>query len=271
MLRSILSPNGKRVVARFARARVLVAFDYDGTLAPIAMTPESAGMRERTRQLLARVATLYPCAIVSGRAYADLASRIAGLPVRFLFGNHGIEPLAINPAGTIRVRQWIAQLQPQLAGLAGIVLEDKTHSIAVHYRSAPDRRRAKRMVTAAVADLEGARAIEGRSAINVIPEGGADKGAALRQACRLARCRYAIYVGDDGTDEDAFVGLPSDRLLAIRVGQRTGSSACYAIPRQRDIDRLLGWLITLRAPIATDRLTRRSRRLPRDRSSLRRG
>jgi len=271
MLRSILSPNGKRVVARFARARVLVAFDYDGTLAPIAMTPESAGMRERTRQLLARVATLYPCAIVSGRAYADLASRIAGLPVRFLFGNHGIEPLAINPAGTIRVRQWIAQLQPQLAGLAGIVLEDKTHSIAVHYRSAPDRRRAQRIVTAAVADLEGARAIEGRSAINVIPEGGANKGAALRRACRLARCRYAIYVGDDGTDEDAFVGLPSDRLLAIRVGQRTGSSACYAIPRQRDIDRLLGWLITLRAPIATDRLTRRSRRLPRDRSPLRRG
>jgi trehalose 6-phosphate phosphatase len=271
MDRSILSPAGRRVVARFARSRVLVAFDYDGTLAPIARTPESAGMRERTRQLLARVAELYPCAIVSGRAYVDLASRVAGLPVRFLFGNHGIEPLAIDRAGTARVRQWIAQLQPQLAGLAGIVLENKTHSIAIHYRSAPDRRRAKRIVTAAVADLAGARAIDGRSAVNVIPEGGANKGVALRQACRLARCRYAIYVGDDGTDEDAFVGLAPNRLLAIRVGQRAGSSAPYAIPRQRDIGRLLGWLVTLRAPTAAGRQTRPSRRLTRDRPPLRHG
>lgn len=266
MLRSILSPNGKRVVARFARSRVLVAFDYDGTLAPIATTPASAGMRERTQQLLSRVAALYPCAIVSGRAYADLASRVAGLPVRLLFGNHGIEPLAIDRAGARRVREWIAQLQPQFAHLSGIVLEDKTHSIAVHYRSAPDRRRAKRIVAAAVADLAGARAIEGRSAINVIPERGANKGAALRQACRLARCRYAIYVGDDGTDEDAFVGLASNRLLAIRVGRRAGSSARYAIPRQRDIDRLLALLVTLRAPMAAGRQTRPPRRLPRDRS-----
>jgi trehalose 6-phosphate phosphatase len=260
MTRSILSASGRRVAARFARLRVLVAFDYDGTLAPIAMTPEPAGMRETTRELLARVAELYPCAIVSGRAYADLASRLAATPVRFLFGNHGIEPLAIDRSGAARVRQWIAELQPQFAGHVGIVLEDKTHSIAVHYRAAPDRRRAKRLVTAAVAQLPGARAIAGRSAINVIPEGSANKGAALRQACRLARCGYAIYVGDDGTDEDAFGALAAKRLLSIRVGRRKGSRARYVLPRQRDIDRLLRLLVTLRATMPAHR---RAKRLPR--------
>jgi trehalose 6-phosphate phosphatase len=273
MTRSILSPRGRRVVGRFARSRVLVAFDYDGTLAPIARTPGAAGMRHATRQLLDRVAELYPCAIVSGRAYADLASRITRPPMRFLFGNHGIEPLAIDRSGAALVRQWVAQLRPQLAGAAGVVVENKTHSIAVHFRAAPDRRRAKRIVTAAVAGLVGARAIDGRSAINVIPEAGANKGTALRQACRLARCAYAIYVGDDGTDEDAFAALSATRLISIRVGRRAGSRARYFIPRQRDIDRLLRLLVTLRAPTATPprRRTNPSRRVTPHRRRSRRG
>src|SRR5574339_145831 len=53
MASQILSKRNAHVLARFAAADVLVALDYDGTLAPIVSTPRKARMRPRTRQLLA--------------------------------------------------------------------------------------------------------------------------------------------------------------------------------------------------------------------------
>ena len=53
-----------------------MAFDFDGTLAPILDDPRAAVMSDHTRALLRVVAMSFPSAVVSGRARADVAERV---------------------------------------------------------------------------------------------------------------------------------------------------------------------------------------------------
>jgi trehalose 6-phosphate phosphatase len=246
---SILSPSGRRLVDAFAQHSVLVAFDYDGTLAPISASPAGARMRATTRRLLRQVARRYPCAVISGRAYSDIAPRLRSVPLRAVFGNHGIEPLWARPAGATLVARWLADLAPRLRPWPGIWIEDKKQSLAIHYRDARNRTQMRRVIDAAIVDLKGVRAIDGRAAVNLLPIRGSNKGVALRHVCRAARCRRAIYVGDDGTDEDAFGALPPERLLSVRVGRRHDSLARYVLPSQLDVDALLRLLLMVRTPV----------------------
>jgi len=85
-MKDILASKNLAVLAEFAWSSVLVAFDYDGTLAPIVSTPARAQMRAGTRQLLSRVAQRYPCIVISGRTRADLTRRLSRVPLWSVFG-----------------------------------------------------------------------------------------------------------------------------------------------------------------------------------------
>ena len=71
-MKSLLAPQNRSVLRRLVRGRVLLAFDFDGTLAPIVADPPAARLRPRTRRLLAEVARKYPCVVISGRSRADV-------------------------------------------------------------------------------------------------------------------------------------------------------------------------------------------------------
>ncbi|MBI4262737.1 MAG: trehalose-phosphatase [Acidobacteria bacterium] len=247
MAGSILSPRHMPVLAGFAASNVLLAFDYDGTLAPIAPTPASARMRAETRRWLARAARRYPCVVISGRTLDDLSKRLSRVPVWYLFGNHGFEPSAGNEGHAARVRAWADSLSRRLPVHQGLVIEQKKYSLTVHYRHVRDKHRVVEAIVDAVRHLPDVRAIGGAEAINLLPLGGPNKGVALQEARRLFACDTAIYIGDDDTDEDAFASAPPDRLLSIRVGTRRQSRARYRLPHQRDVDTLLQRLVELRA------------------------
>jgi trehalose 6-phosphate phosphatase len=245
----ILSRRHRAVLERFANANVLLAFDYDGTLAPIARDPDRARLRTQTRRLLTRVANCYPCVVISGRSVADLRARLNDIPLWHVSGNHGAEPWANDTRQRDRVRRWVAHLETQLASLPGVAVEDKGYSVAVHYRRAQNKTQAVRAIRRAVRDLRGLRQLGGKQAVNLIPDDAPDKGIALEYARRFAACDCAIYVGDDETDEDAFGSAPADRLLSSRIGGRQRSSAAgFHVRSQRQIDALLTALVRLRAP-----------------------
>jgi trehalose 6-phosphate phosphatase len=246
MAPQILSKRHAHVLAQFAASDVVVALDYDGTLAPIVSTPRKARMRVRTRQLLAAVAQRYPCVVISGRARDDVASRVGSVPVWHVSGNHGLEPWGEDVAYVGRVRAWVGHLQKKLALINGVVVEDKTYSVTVHYRRAKQKRRAIRAIVTAVRALRGARVIGGNEAFNVVPRGAPHKGEALERARRLLACEKAIYVGDDETDEDAFAAARPDRLLSVRIGTARRSRARFRLKDQRQIDLFLRTLLTLR-------------------------
>ena len=244
--RNILANRNLPVLSTFAASNVLLAFDYDGTLAPIAPAPRLARMRARTHQLLVRVSRVYPCVVISGRTLSDISRRVKRIPLCYVFGNHGLEPLADTARAVAATTEWLRRLREQLPDHPGVVIEDKKHTVTIHYRAARDRGRAIEAIGEVVEKLPGARVVGGVEAVNLLPRDGPHKGAALQRALRLFGCTTAIYVGDDATDEDAFAAAAADRILGIRIGSAQTSRARYHLSGQDDIDTLLRTLLILR-------------------------
>lgn len=234
------------MLAHFASSRVMVAFDYDGTLAPIAREPRRAHLRVRTRRLLVDVAQRYPCVVISGRGRDDIAKRLHGIPVWHVFGNHGLEPWAEDVAYPRQVRVWLEHLRRRLPACAGLIIEDKKYSVAIHYRRVRQKRLAMEAIHDAILGLPGLRVIGGKQAINLVPRDAPHKGMALEHARQLLACDAAIYVGDEDTDEDAFRAAEPERLLSVRIGAARASSARYYLKTQSEIDSLLRMLVQLR-------------------------
>lgn len=244
MTLDILARRQHALLSRFAHASVLLAFDYDGTLAPIASTPEIVRMRLRTRRLLIEVAHRYPVIGISGRPLADLTARLDGIPVRGLYGNYGAEPVGrhVKPPTDV----WAAHLRRRLTAHAGVVVEDKRYSVTVHYRHAQHRTQAHDDALEAARELTGVRVLGGVQAVTILAAHGTNKGATLQRVRRALACDAAIYAGDDDTDEDAFRSDDPSRLLAIRVGASSDTAARCHVTRQTEVDRLLQTLIALR-------------------------
>jgi trehalose 6-phosphate phosphatase len=230
----------------FASYNVLVAFDFDGTLAPIVPKPSRARMRARTRRLLDAVARRYPCVVISGRALNDIEERVEGIPLWHVAGNHGMEPWEQTEAIARAVRQWLWLLTKRFAPFPGIVIENKTYSLTIHYRRARAPQRARAAITAALRDLPGVFVMQGDHAVNLLPPGAPHKGEALERLTRLLGCDAAIYVGDDGTDEPAFGARHPERLLSIRIGNGQRTRARYHLENQKEIDTLLEMLSKIR-------------------------
>jgi len=242
-MKHLLSPRNVAVLERFAWSRVLLAFDFDGTLAPIVVDPDAAQMRAPTRELLVRVAGLFPTVVISGRTRADTQRRVTKVPLRDVIGNHGAEgadgPVRISP-GT--VHRWRKELEKALAQQPGVVIEDKSYSLSIHYRQSRQKKRARAAILAAVAALEQrepVRLMGGKQVVNILPEGAPHKGVALERARARLGCDTALYVGDDETDEDVFALDQPGRLLGVRVGEKAASHADYYLRGQREIDGLL--------------------------------
>jgi trehalose-phosphatase len=213
-------------IARAAAAPVLlVASDFDGTLSPIVNDPALAAPIEEATAALAAIADLPDThvAVVSGRALEDLRTRV-GMPTHVhLVGGHGAEigslpDQGLEPEQAARRASILTTLQA-LAGTAhGFVVEPKPRSVAFHFRNAlpEDAEHALRQVRELAAGLDDVIVKEGKKVIELAVTAG-DKGIAIRRLARSLAADSIIYIGDDVTDEDAFVVL-GENDLGIKVG-----------------------------------------------------
>lgn len=243
-MRYFLSHSCRPVALRLARGRTLCAFDFDGTLAPIVEHPDRARMSASTRRLLIRLARYYPCTIISGRARRDLLRKLSGVSVTRAIGNHGVETEGVPPGLRRQVGQWASALGPALADSPGVWVEDKGLSLAVHYRQAPDKSEARQLISSATAGLKHARVFGGKLVVNLVSDRSPDKGAALAAERDRLGCKWALYVGDDENDEDAFA--LKGNVVPIRIGRKRTSHARYYLREQAEIDRLLELMLELR-------------------------
>jgi trehalose 6-phosphate phosphatase len=205
------------------REHPLLAFDFDGTLAPIVARPEAARIPPAVAQRLRRLAERLPVAVVSGRAVADLRKRL-GFEPRFVVGNHGAEDEADAQAAQARVRRLDPlrqQLQSRRAALAaaGVTVEDKGQSLALHYRLAPDRERARALIGELLAGAgPGLEAFGGKMVENVVAAGSPDKARAVQQLVARSGTGHAFFAGDDVNDEPVFAAAPL-HWLTVRIGR----------------------------------------------------
>lgn len=245
-MKYLFAPHSQAVLRQFATSKVLLAFDYDGTLAPITDLPEAAAMRSTTFGLLDRLVKAYPCVVISGRARADMLVRVKRVKPLGVIGNHGAEPWQGCKRFVREVKRWLPILEKHLGELQGVVIEDKALSVSVHYRQSHAKKKSLAAILEAAALLGEVRLIRGKQVVNIVPNQAHHKGIALQQALVRYRCETAIFVGDDQTDEDVFALDQPERLLTIRVGAKRTSSADYYLRSQSEIDRLLRFLLQYR-------------------------
>ncbi len=238
--------------------------DYDGTLAPIARTPEMAVMPKGTKGLLRRLSKKSNCriAVVSGRALRDISRRI-GLKNIVYVGNHGFEikgpKVRFKSPVSWRYKKTLEEirdkLKVKLSHIRGVVMEDKGPSISVHYRlaSRADRPKVKTGFYAAIFPhvLKGeVRPGSGKMVLEVRPPISWDKGRAVSWLLgrRLSGARdkklkvLPVYIGDDTTDEDAFKAL-KDIGITIFVGHAKKTRARFYLKDTSDVARFLKAII----------------------------
>jgi trehalose 6-phosphate phosphatase len=247
----LLSRASRAILQRVVQEGALCAFDFDGTLSPIVEHPDQAGMRVRTRDLLARLAELYPCVVISGRARADVLEKLSGVNLARVIGNHGAETEAAPRISRQRVGHWKAALEGQLGSLAGLWMEDKGISLAVHYRQSPNKAKARRLILAAARTLPDVRVFGGKQVVNLVPVSAPHKGDALAAERARTGCKWVLFVGDDENDEDAFA--LAGHIGPSRIGRKQRSHARYYLRTQSEVDELLALLVKLHQPAASIR------------------
>jgi trehalose 6-phosphate phosphatase len=246
-VKNILAKGEVEPLDRFVQPTTLLAFEYDGALAPVSRDPRAAQPRKRTLRLLHDVAQHYPVAVISGRPRAELLARLNGASVRAVIGNHGLEPSPDAPSYHALVRQWLPVLRESLDGQQGIELENKLYSLSIHYRRARAKNAARSLIEQAIMKLGNtAAANDGKQVVDVVPADAPNKGSALIALRRSLASENAIFVGDEVTAEDVFRGDEGSKLLGIRIGRASASGASHYVAKQTDIDRLLQHLLDLR-------------------------
>lgn len=207
--------------------RPLLAFDFDGTLAPIVERPDRATVPAEVSRWLGELARLHPIAVITGRSIADVRARLDFEP-QFVIGNHGAEDASSRMPGAASaaldgLRDRVAAASRALED-AGVALEDKEYSLALHYRRAADPSVARAAIGALLRDLDPALAsFGGKCVVNVVASGLPDKGEALETLVRRCAAGAAFFAGDDVNDEAVFRrALPPS--LTIRIGRDDPSS-----------------------------------------------
>lgn len=247
-MKYLLSLEGVEQLSRSLAGRSLLAFDFDGTLAPLVTDHRLAKMTPRTSELFERVCVAYPCAVISGRGRDDVAARLGTARPEYVIGNHGLEPGDMLEEFAREMSLAKVCLETALAGVPGVELEDKRYSLSLHYLHATDGAAARHHIADALATIpHPIRAVEGKMVVNVVPPRAPNKGDALLHLRKLSRADVALYVGDDVTDEDVFDLARHGGLFTVRVGWSAESSAEYYVRDQLEVDALLEALLAMRS------------------------
>jgi trehalose 6-phosphate phosphatase len=210
--------------------------DLDGTLAHLAPHPGQVRLEPELQALLARLGHRLDGAlcILSGRPRQQLKALLGGVPSLCMVGSHGAEaPEGMPQAGDSReLDSMRAAVEADIADLPGVWIETKPFGFALHFRQQPSAADALRQrVAAHLPAYAGLRALEGACVIEIMLAGH-DKGTALARlaASPRFRQRLPVVLGDDVTDEDAFVAAEALAGFGVCVGMRRPTAARYGLP-----------------------------------------
>jgi len=238
-----------------ATESLLVALDFDGTLAPFVLNPADARVTPAARAAITELHSLPRTVIayVSGRPIASLARLSEAGPDDLLIGSHGVEErldgrrveLALEQAERERLAALDAALEEVRGRHPAVRIERKPAGLGLHTRGVG-------------ADETAAAFADARAAAEAVGDGfvvraGKDilefavradtKGDGIRRLQAHTEATGVFFAGDDVTDEDGFLALTGPDDVGVKVGE--GASA--AAHRVADPDALAAVLTVLAA------------------------
>lgn len=256
-----------KIVLRIKSAsRVLLLFDYDGTLTPIVEMPELAVLSEGTKQLLKALShnRHFLVGVVSGRGLSDIQGKVRVNGI-FYVGNHGFEikGRGINYVHPINdeiksIMSNISQmLNNSLSEIKGVIVENKGFTVSIHYRLAKKKEIDKvkgilQQVVKAAHLSDKLKITHGKKVYEVKPDVHWHKG----MAAKLIIEKYGskgrkdallpVYLGDDQTDEDAFKVIENYDGVSVYVGGvNPQSMARYYLKSCKEINKFMKELLKI--------------------------
>jgi len=205
----------------------------------------------------------YKITIISGRAVADVKEKVGIRDVIYV-GNHGFEiegpQIKFTSLMTPQLKEIFLQIKShfdkELSPIKGVMMEDKGMTLAIHYRLMEEKnmaslRGAFERLTAPYLSKGEIQIREGKKVLEIRPPLAWDKGKAVLWL--LARQKFifttdkifSVCIGDDETDEDAFLAL-KDSGLSILVGKDRISHAEHYLETTDEVTDFLKRILELK-------------------------
>ncbi len=232
---------------------LLVATDYDGTIAPIVNDPTKAVPSREALVALRSLAELphTAVALISGRSLKDLATLSGDPDGVHLVGSHGSEfdlgfADMLSPAARKRQTEINTTLTEIAEAHPGTSVEAKPASVAFHYRNAETSVGAAglKAVEDAFVGAEGVYTKYGKMVIELAVV-STHKGDALNILRKRFGASAVLFLGDDVTDEDAFKTLAGPDV-GVKVGEGD-SVARFRVSDPHEVSRVLAAISEMRA------------------------
>lgn len=231
----------------------LIFLDYDGTLVPFYDDPKLARPSRDLHGILTCLAGDFrnEVIIISGRDRQTLEGWLGDLGLTII-AEHGVWIKEKNsPWRTLETLRtdWKAEvreiLEHYVQRLTGTFIEEKTYSLAWHYRKAdpangPGLAAQLREALLTCAKLHGLQVLDGHCVVEIRPL-GVDKGVAALRCLGKDGGDFIMAIGDDRTDEDLFKALP-DSAYTIKVGEGP-TAAKFRLPDQASVVNMLKNLV----------------------------
>ncbi|MFU8793562.1 MAG: bifunctional alpha,alpha-trehalose-phosphate synthase (UDP-forming)/trehalose-phosphatase [Acholeplasmataceae bacterium] len=225
----------------------LILLDYDGTLVDFTQTPSEASPDNHLKSMLKKLQEdkKNKVVIISGRDHQTLDKWLGDLDLN-LVGDHGLwlkkqgqtwqQTLKIDDSWKTSIRHVLDVFVDQMPGA---FIEDKTHSLAFHYRrSEPDMVALKRMeLKEALISLKGTRPLEiqqGNMVIEVKDQ-RINKGQASFVFTSETTYDFILIAGDDTTDEDMFKAQRDAYNIKIGYGESVATKRVFDVSAFRKI------------------------------------
>jgi trehalose-phosphatase len=248
-------------------AHIVLLSDYDGTLTPIVSRPDEAILSPTVREKLTTLAQkpAFSVGIISGRPRSEVKA-LVGIDGIYYAGNHGLEIEGpglnfINPEAKeaqITIKELVQSSSTKLAGIEGVIVEDKGLSLSIHYRLV--KQDDEKVVAEIVRQITSPwlrdgkiRLTSGKKVWEIRPPVEWHKGKAVETIIKEMKTVLGngqwltIYLGDDTTDEDAFKIIHRPQGWSIFIGEENPSSnADYFLNSTSEATTFLSRLLKLK-------------------------
>lgn len=227
----------------------LLCLDIDGTLAEFQLDPTQSFIPTATLKLLAQLQQHIPIIFITGRDLAQAQRLIAPL-LAPIFAHYGLILHTADQTQSLastHLIQQVASMYQQAKSLCQaypeLWIEDKTLSIAIHFRQVPQL---AQIATEICQQLQhhypDFKLQHGQMVCELMPS-GCDKGQAILRVHQRYPNAHIMFIGDDHADEAAFAQVNHLHGTAIKVGDAP-SLAAYRLKNLHQVPKFLSHLLS---------------------------